>query len=320
MNHQPTPLQPGNAWPASAPRRRWLAGLAGSALAAAGWPSSSLAAPAVAGAPPHPGTAAREPRLITLGGSVTEVVYLLGAQHQLVGTDSTSLYPPAAQQTAKVGYLRQLSAEGLLSLRPDVLVTTTDAGPGVALDQVRSAGVRIDLIAVDHQWDEVRRKVAAVGRAAGRERAATALQQRLDDAWREVSARVAAHQGRRPRVLFVLAHSGSPMVAGNETAADAVIRFMGADNAMPRFDGYRPMTAEAMAMAAPDVVLTTTQGITALGGEHRLWERPELALTPAWKNRAQGRSLVHMDALALIGFGPRLPSVIAELHQRVVRA
>jgi iron complex transport system substrate-binding protein len=303
--HRPTRLQP-----ADASRRHWLAGLAGVAAATSTWPLGTLAATPAAG---------QAPRLITVGGAITEVVYLLGAERQLVGSDTTSLYPPAAQQTAKVGYMRQLSAEGLLSLRPDVLVTTTEAGPTVVLDQLRSAGVRVEQVVADHQWPEVGRKIAAVGRAAGRERDAQALQQRLEDDWKKVQARVAAHQGRRPRVLFILAHSGSPMVSGRKTAADAVIRYMGADNAMGAFEGYRPMTAEAMAQAAPDVVLTTTQGIEALGGEHRLWERTELALTPAWKHRAQGRSLVHMDALVLIGFGPRLPAAVGELHERVVR-
>ena len=82
--------------------------------------------------------AARPARIVSLGGALTEVVYLLGAQGQLVGTDTTSLFPEAALRTAKVGYMRQLSAEGLLSLQPDAVVGTTEAGPPVVLDQVRS--------------------------------------------------------------------------------------------------------------------------------------------------------------------------------------
>ena len=70
----------------------------------------------------------RLPRLITAGGGITEIAYLLGAQDQLVGTDTTSLYPAAALKTAKVGYMRQLSAEGLLSLKPDAMIATT-GGP-----------------------------------------------------------------------------------------------------------------------------------------------------------------------------------------------
>ena len=121
-------------------------------------------------------------------------------------------------------------------------------------------------------------------------------------------------------MIFVLAHSGSPMVAGEATAAHALIGFAGARNALSGFKGYRPMTAEAMAAAAPDVILTTTQGIEAIGGEAAFWRRPELQLTPAWQRRDSGRGLVHLDALELLGFGPRMPGVVAALHQRLVAA
>ena len=282
-----------------------------------------MAAPAAANSPGSTAPGAERnklPRLVTVGGGITEVVYALGAQDQLVGTDTTSLYPAAAQATPKVGYMRQLSAEGLLALRPDALIAGTDAGPPVVLDQLRSAGVRVELVNADHSWGEVGRKVAAVGRASGREAAARELQARLDARWQAVSARVQAARGAGPRVLFVLSHSGSPMVSGEQTAADALIRFIGARNPLAGFKGYRPMTAEAMAQAAPDVILTTTQGLEAIGGEAKFWQRPELALTPAFRRRASVGALVHLDALELLGFGPRLPDVVERLHERVVRA
>ncbi|WP_442909659.1 heme/hemin ABC transporter substrate-binding protein [Hydrogenophaga sp.] len=278
-----------------------------------------MAAPAAANRPGSTDPVAERtalPRLVTVGGGITEVVYALGAQDQLVGTDTTSLYPVAAQATPKVGYMRQLSAEGLLALRPDALIAGTDAGPPVVIDQLRSAGVRVELVNADHSWDEVRRKVLAVGRASGREAAARELQARLDARWQVVTARVRAAKHPGPRVLFVLSHSGSPMVAGEQTAADALIRFIGARNPLAGFKGYRPMTAEAMAQAAPDIILTTTQGIEAIGGEAKFWQRPELALTPAHARRA----MVHLDALELLGFGPRLPDVVERLHERMVRA
>lgn len=262
----------------------------------------------------------RRPRLVTVSGAITEVVYLLGAQEQLVGTDTTSLFPFAAQKTPKVGYMRQLSAEGLLSLKPDAVIATTEAGPPVVIDQIRSAGVKVELVEADHSWAEVRRKVAVVGRAAAREAQARELLARLDAEWASVLQGVGKLHGKKPRVLFILSHSASPQVAGEQTGADALIRFFGGHNVMSGFKGYRPMTAEAMAMAAPDVILTSTQGIEALGGVDQLWARPELALTPAFKRRTSPGALIHMDALQLLGFGPRLPQTVRELHARVVLA
>lgn len=282
---------------ANGDRRAALRRVGGGALAAFAWPALSQ------------GT--RTPRLVTISGAITEMVYALGAEAQLVGTDTTSLYPEAARRTPKVGYMRQLSAEGLLSLKPDAVIATTESGPPVVLEQLRAAGVRLELVDADHSWSEVQRKVAAVGRAAAREPQARALMAGLEAEWVQVRKRVAADAGRKPRVLFVLSHSANPQVSGEKTAAHAVIGLAGGVNCLSGFQGYRPMTAEAMASAAPDVILTTTQSIEAHGGTEKFWQRPELALTPAFGRRA----LVTQDALLLLGFGPRLPTAVGELHQ-----
>lgn len=277
---------------------QWLgAGLAGAALL-----------PLPAGAQP----AAR--RLISLSGALTEMVYLLGAEGLLVGTDTTSLFPEAAQKTAKVGYVRQLSAEGLLSLKPDAVIGTNEAGPAVVLEQIRQAGVRVSLIAARHDWAEVQAKLALVGRETGRAEQARALQDRLDAEWAAVQQQV-AKAARRPRALFILSHSGTPMVSGRGTAADALIAMAGGTNVVGEFQGYRPLTAEAMAAAAPDILLNTTQGLEALGGEAAFWRRPELVLTPAFARKA----LVALEANQLLGFGPRLPEAVRELHARMQR-
>jgi len=275
------------------------------------WAASATLAPAVL----HAQTA-KAPRLVTVGGAITEIVYALGAEAQLVGTDTTSLYPLAAQQTPKVGYMRTLSAEGLLALKPDAIIGTTEAGPPVVMDQLRSAGVKVELIESDHSWAEVQRKLQAVGRGAGREAQARALQARLDADWAGVQQHVAQYKGRKPRVLFILSHTANLQVAGEKTAADAMLRFIGAQNVMLGYSGYRAMTAEAMAAAAPDLILTSTQGVEAQGGLDKFWQRPELALTPAFKTRA----LVQMDALELLGFGPRMPATVRALHQKIVLA
>lgn len=305
--------------PANGSRRsalRTLSGtvLAGSALVGAGWPVLSRS---VAAANPAP-------RLITVGGGITEVVYALGAQDQLVATDTTSSHPSAARDTPKVGYMRQLSAEGVLALRPSALVAGTDAGPPVVLDQLRSAGVKVELVESDHSWEEVRRKVTAVGRAANCVEQAQALQNKLDAQWATVQQQVQRVQQRasaKPRrVLFVLSHTGAPLVSGEATAAHAMIGFAGAHNAMSGFKGYRPMTAEAMAAAAPDLILITSEGLEAVGGAEKFWQRPELALTLAFRRRSQAQTLVHLGALELLGFGPRMPQVVQRLHQTVVGA
>lgn len=254
-------------------------------------------------------------RLITVGGAITEVVYALGAQDALVATDTTSLYPEAATRTPKVGYVRQLSAEGLLSLRPDVLLASGEAGPAVVLEQIKAAGVRVELVPSVHSFEEVLHKVALVGEVTGRQAQARALAQSLQQEWQVVQSKLAQVQ-RKPRALFILSHNGAPMVSGTGTAAHALLTLAGADNVVQQFKGYRPLTAEALAAVAPEVIVNTTQGIEALGGTQAFWRRPELALTPAFQRKA----LVTMEASHLLGFGPRMPSAVHALHVQLQKA
>jgi iron complex transport system substrate-binding protein len=253
------------------------------------------------------------PRVVCVGGALTEIVYRLGAGSLLVGTDTTSLYPEAAQATPKVGYARALSAEGVLSLRPTVLIAGAEAGPPAAVEQLRSAGVRLVRADPSHSFDALLRNVRLVAEAIGQPAVGEALVAEITAQWRATVARIAPPPNR-PRVLFVLSHvANNVQVSGAETAAHAVIEMAGAQNALHGFKGYRPLTAEAVIGAAPQVILTTAQGAQALGGAERLLAQPGLALTPAGK---AGRVLA-LDALYLLGGGPRLPQAVAEVARFV---
>lgn len=257
------------------------------------------------------------PRLVSLSGGMTEVVYRLGADSLLVGTDTTSTFPPAALRTPKVGYMRQLSAEGVLALRPTALLGTDEAGPARVLDQLRGAGLALHLVQADHTFDELRAKVRAVAQASGRIDAGKALEAELARRWQASLQQAAqARQRRRarnqaePKVLFVMAHADRPQGAGVETAAHAMLSFAGVRNVLAGGRGYQALTAEAVAQAAPDIILTTQDSVQASGGVERFWQHPGLAFTPA----ARQQRLIAMDAMALLGFGPRLPEALDELR------
>jgi len=104
------------------------------------------------------------------------------------------------------------------------------------------------------------------------------------------------------------------MVAGDGTAAAAMIDYAGAVNVMAgRFNGYRPLTLEAALAAAPDIIVTTDEAIATAGGRAAFLARPGLAALPA----ARAGRLVTLDALRLLGFGPRLPAAVLDLAQRM---
>ena len=260
----------------------------------------------------HGQTATKELRIVSVGGALTEIVYLLGAEKQLVAVDTTSLFPAVATQLPKVGYMRQLSAEGVLSMRPTVVLATNEAGPANVIAQLKDAKVNLELIRDDHSFADVRAKVRAVAKAIGRESEGAALEAKLTQEM-DAAQQAIAKAGSKPRVLFILSHSGSPQVSGEATAADAFIKLVGGVNVMSGFKGYKALTVEAAVAAQPDVILTTSQGLTAIGGADKLFTQPGLALTPAGKTKR----VVAMEALYLLGFGPRLPQAVREAGEKL---
>lgn len=248
-----------------------------------------------------------QPRIVSVGGAVTETVYALNAQSQLVGVDTTSLFPEVATRLPQVGYARTLAAEGVLALAPQLLLASGEAGPPQVLEQLKRAGVRVEVLDEQHRFDGVVERSRRIGVLCGRPAEAARLVERLQQDW---AARPRPPAGATPRVLFVLAHAaGSLRVAGEGTAADAMLTLAGARNALAGVQGYKPLAAEAALQAAPDVILCTDQGLQAQGGMDGLLRAPGIALTPA----GRARRVVSMEALLLLGFGPRLPQAVAEL-------
>ncbi|NIE63461.1 ABC transporter substrate-binding protein [Burkholderia sp. Ax-1719] len=294
-------------------RRRLLMSTGGLLLAATGVGLADLACAA-----PAP-TKSDAPRVVVIGGALAEIVYALGRADALVGADTTCTYPPQAQSLPKVGYQRALSAEGLLSLQPTLILASAEAGPPSVLQRVADAGVKLATFSEGHDVASVREKIVGVARALDAENAGQTLLARFDRAWSETSAHVAEapRPAIQPRVLFLMSPTGNqPMVAGQHTAADAMLAYAGARNAMQGFSGYRALTPEALVAAQPDIVLTTDDALKAAGSKRHLLDSAGFALTPA------GRStrVVALDALFLLGFGPRLPEAVSALNRSLAKA
>lgn len=250
--------------------------------------------------------AAAPARVLTLGGAVTETAFALGAGDRLVGTDLSSRYPKAAADLPKTGYLRALGAEGVLSLRPDLILASADAGPPAVLRQIAAAGVRIVTLDEAHAIEPALARIAAIADALRRD--ARPLLVRMRGALQLLQADIAVLP-QTPRVLFLLgAGRGAPLAAGSGTAAEAMIRLAGGRNVVAG-KAYRAISAEAMLIAAPDIIVTTDDTLAGVGGIDGLLALPGMAATPA----GRARRVVGFDTLCLLGFGPRLPLALRDL-------
>ncbi|WP_253384253.1 heme/hemin ABC transporter substrate-binding protein [unidentified bacterial endosymbiont] len=252
--------------------------------------------------------ASAQEKIITLGGDVTEIVYALGAQGSLVARDSTSQWPPAANDLPDVGYLRQLSAEGILSVRPTLVLASAQAQPTLALKQVEQSHVNVVTVPGSHDLSVIDEKIRVIAEAIHQQSQGEALRQTL----REALATLPSTPLNK-RVLFILNHGGmTAMAAGQQTGADAAIRAAGLQNAMQGFIRYQPLSQEGVIASQPDLVVIAQDGVTALGGEENLWSLPGLAQTPAGRHK----QMLAIDDMALLGFSVRTPEAIQQLRAK----
>ena len=250
-------------------------------------------------------------RIVTLGGTITETVFALGAGERVVGVDASSSFPETVNQLPKVAYHRRLSAEGVLSLRPTLIIATTEAGPPEAIQQLKSAGVAVLVLPHDPTVENAIAKIERIATALEVQARGTALIQALKKELSQVQSSI-PQTAAQAKILFLYARGqGTLMVAGQDTSADTMIGLAGGINAVRGYSGYKPLTSEAAVAAAPDLILLMDSGLESIGGAQGLWQLPGLALTPAGQ---QGRVL-SMDGLFLLGFGPRLGQAALALNE-----
>ena len=254
-------------------------------------------------------------RLVSVGGAVTEIVYALGEEGRLVGRDSTSVYPPAATSLPDVGYMRQLSAEGVMAINPSAIIATEGSGPPETLTVLGNAGIPFRMVPETHDREGILAKIRAVGDFLGvPEKAATLagkVEADLDAAIADAASRP---ENERKRVLFILSmQDGKILASGTKTAADGIIALSGAVNATGTFSSYKPLSDEAIIEAKPDVILMMTRSGGHAATNEELFAHPALRLTPAAKTQAA----IRMDGLHLLGFGPRTAGAVRELNAAI---
>lgn len=247
---------------------------------------------------------------LSIGGTVTEIVYALGQGDRLRARDTTSVYPPEANDLPDVGYIRALSPEGVLSVGATLIISDEGARPVEAVDVIRAADVEFVEVPQGYTVEALSQKIRIIGGALGVDGGAEDLIAKVTGEIDEATAIAQAKVGDPKRVLFLLsARGGKLTAAGQGTGPDAIIRLAGGINAASEFEGYKPLANEATLAAAPDLILMMRRGGSHGTTAEELFKIPALALTPA----ARTKSLELMEPLLVTGFGPRTGEAIRHL-------
>ncbi|WP_460140893.1 heme/hemin ABC transporter substrate-binding protein [Pseudomonas sp. S2_E01] len=262
----------------------------------------------------HHAMAAELPqRWVSAGGALSEWVCELGGESKLVGVDTTSQHPPSLKALPSIGYQRQLSAEGVLSLRPHILVGTEEMGPPPVLSQIRTAGVKVELFSAQPDLPTLQGNLQHLGKLLGAEDKAAQVyqdyQQQLDQ--QKVRVTKAQLTQSSPGVLLLVGHAGGkPLIAGKDTAADWLIQKAGGHN-LATHAGYKPFSNESLISLDPEVLVFADRALTGEAARAALFkENPILSSTRAAKD---GRVMELDPTLLVGGLGPRLPAALKNI-------
>ncbi len=247
-------------------------------------------------------------RVVSLGGDVTEIAFALGRGDAIAAVDITSMYPEAALKLPKVGYVRALSAEGILAMKPDLILAGGDAGPAEAIEQLKAAGIPIVTLPKDHTLAGIQNKIQSVADALDAKAEGEKLAGVFETQRKALESSVKT--GEPIKAVYVMGRQdGALVAAGKGTAADAMLSAAGLTNIFADAEGYKPVSGEILVAQNPAIIVTGERTVQASGGLDKLKANPALSATSAVKSD----HVLVFDDMYLLGLGPRAAQAASEL-------
>ncbi len=247
-------------------------------------------------------------RIVTLGSSLTEIVYALNAQQRLVAVDATSNFPLETKNLMQLPSARSATLEGVLNAKPSLVLTLDTALPET-IQGLRKFNIPTVVISAKENLENSQNKIRFVAQALSLETRGLEL---IRNYQKDLALAKSLYSSirNRPKVMFLYSGSGGKItVSGRDTAADAVIKLAGGTNPFQSYTGYAPLSQEATILANPDIILMTSLGYSGAGETQGLLRLPGLANTKAGRNK----NFLHFEGNYLLGFGPRIGQAVLEL-------
>lgn len=249
-------------------------------------------------------------RIVIAGGSLTEIVFALGAGDDVVGVDKTSSYPEKVKQLPQIGYWKLLNIEGVLSLKPTLFITLNDVEPDNVIQKVSES--KVDVLALQRVPGTIELLYENINKIASKlnkQKEGELLINRIKTNLADIQTKIATHP-QKTKVLSLMSMSGTNSVAGKNTTIDALIAIAGGEN-LAKHNSFKSYTAESIIAINPEVIILNKYSIDQLGGLDKIATIPGITETAAFKNNR----ITIIDDSYLFGIGPRVDEAAKLLFQ-----
>ena len=249
-------------------------------------------------------------RIVIAGGSLTEIVFALGAGDEVVGVDKTSSYPEKVKQLPQIGYWKLLNIEGVLSLKPTLFITLNDVEPDNVIEKVSES--KVDVLALQRVPGTIEllyENITKIASKLNKQKEGELLINRIKTNLADIQTKISTHP-QKTKVLSLMSMGGTNSVAGKNTTIDALIAIAGGDN-LAKHNSFKSYTAESIIAINPEVIILNKYSIDQLGGLDKINTIPGITETSAFKNNR----ITIIDDSYLFGIGPRVDEAAKLLFQ-----
>lgn len=248
-------------------------------------------------------------RIITAGGTITEIVHALGHGDEIIATDLTSTYPASMKKLPSIGYRNQIKAEGILSLGPDIVLVEEGYLDPAVIEQLKTAQVELELFKKPKTIPETKTIIKELSEFFHEKEKGQELISEIDTDLEELNQYLESNKSK-PKVLFVMARGPETVfIAGDKTFSSEMFKLANLESSATGFDDFVPLTPEFLPVSNPDFIVLFTSGIQSLGGMEGLSKIQGIDQTNAF----QKNHIIAMDGHYLSGFGPRVGKAALEL-------
>ena len=242
-------------------------------------------------------------RIVVAGGSITEIIYFLSSEEKIVALDVTSNYPEKAKELPSIGYVRNLSAEGILSMNPSIVFGEDDMGPPGVIKQLRDINIDLRIIPEEKTIDGILDKIYCIASIIDKvPNAESKINSTLIPDILSIEKRLSTSTLIPKRVMFIFSIKGNKIIAaGSGTSGDGFIKMTGSENIFSTIEGWKSVSQEAIIKENPDYVIMSKRDL------HNSKTIKSISENPIFKNiRAfEEQNIIFDDAMAMLGFGPR---------------
>ena len=242
-------------------------------------------------------------RIVSIGSSITEIIYFLNSQDQIIAIDITSNFPEDAKKFPSVGYIRNLSTEGLLSTNPSIIISEDDIGPKNIIKQIQDTKTELRIIPEEQTLNGIIQKIQCVGNIIGQqEEAEEKISSEINPVINKIKEIKKEKDLSNIKIMMILSTEGnSTVVAGSNTSGDSFIKMLGATNIFESINGWKAVTAETILLKNPDYIIIPEKDLHKQSNVNTISENVILKETNAGKNNGY----IIKDGMAILGYGPR---------------